>query len=86
MPEVPATAPFTRPTNTPEFIARRYNHHAPQGDQAERYTKIRAACLNLATLIAANSPQSPEQTRAFNALDEVMFLANASIARNEPRA
>lgn len=64
-------------------LVNRYSYHAPKGDQAERYAAIRAKCLELAQHIQANTPESPEQSRAFSALDEVMFLANAAIARNE---
>ncbi len=72
---------FTKPTL--EQLTNRYCYHKPFGDQAERYEVIRKACLGLATLIVANTPCSSEQTRALNSLDEVMMLANASIARNE---
>jgi len=64
-------------------LENRYHHHAPKGDQAQRYEAIRHACCNLAILIVDKTPCSPEQARALNALDEVMMLANAAIARNE---
>lgn len=66
----------------------RYDYHPPKRgepgvDQPSRYECIRAHCKDLAQIIVANTPVSAEQTRALNALDEVMFLANAAIARNE---
>ena len=39
--------------------------------------------LECAKFCVERTPCSPEQTRALNALDEVMFLFNAAIARNE---
>ncbi len=71
----------TKPTDAQ--LENRFMHHAPQGDQADRYAKIREACCSLAKIVVALTPCSAEQTRALNALDEVMFLANAGIARNE---
>jgi hypothetical protein len=72
---------FAKPT--PEQLANRYSYHPPHGDQARRYETIRSHCLGLANLIVSLTPCSPEQARALNALDEVMMLSNASIARGE---
>ena len=72
---------FEKPTK--EQLANRFSYHAPKGDQAKRYEQIRAACLALAEGIVVMTPCSPEQARALNALDEVMMLANAAIARGE---
>lgn len=72
---------FQKPTD--EQLENRYTYHAPKGDQVDRYAKIREAHLALAKLIRDLTPCSPEQTRAFNALDESMMLSNAAIARNE---
>lgn len=73
--------PFLKPTE--EQLQNRYQYYAPKGDQAKRYEAIRASILMCAQHIVALTPVSPEQTRALNALDEAMFLANAAIARNE---
>lgn len=73
--------PFAKPTD--EQLTNRYNYHAPKGDQAKRYEAIRASVLMCAQHIVALTPCSSEQTRALNALDEAMMLANAAIARNE---
>jgi hypothetical protein len=77
------------PTNVPHPADRRFdldhrfNYHAPKGNQADRYNAIRTSIRETAKLIVRLTPVSAEQTRAMNALDEAMFLANASIARNE---
>jgi hypothetical protein len=73
--------PFEKPTDAQ--LENRFVHHPPKGDQADRYTVIRRGCLDLAKLVRDMTPCSPEQTRAFNAIDEAMMLANAAIARNE---
>jgi hypothetical protein len=72
---------FEKPTF--EQLSKRYTYHAPKGDQASRYEIVRAVILGTAKIVVDNTPCSPEQARALNALDEAMFLANAAIARNE---
>ena len=61
-------------------------YHAPFGDQAERYGTMREAARQLAHHVAANTPASREQSIALTKLDEVVFWANAAIARNEVEA
>lgn len=72
---------FQKPTR--EQLANRFMHHAPKGDQAERYERIRQQIFATATVCVELTPCSPEQARAINALDEAMFLFNAAVARNE---
>jgi hypothetical protein len=72
--------PFEKPSV--DQLAHRFNHHAPQGDQAERYGNVRHAIKQAAVACVNLTPCCPEQTRALNALDEAMFLFNAAIARN----
>lgn len=69
---------------TDEQIDNRFSHHPPKGDQATRYTEIRAKMAETAKFVRDRTPCSPEQTRALNALHEAMMLANAAIACNEP--
>ena len=64
-------------------LRNRYMHHAPKEDQLERYAMVRGKCLELAHLILQATPPSREQSAALAKLDEVMFNANAAIARNE---
>ena len=72
---------FTKPQKAD--LAHRFQHHAPKDDQADRYTKVRTTILMAAEICVDLTPSSPEQARALNALDEAMFLFNASIARHE---
>lgn len=80
-PQHQETMMFQKPTD--EQLAHRFTHHPPVGNQAERYAAIRAKVLETAKFIVAETPCCREQTRALNALDEAMFLANAAIARHE---
>ena len=64
-------------------LENRFKHHAPKGDQGERYGNVRHAILQAALTCVGLTPCSPEQARAVNALDEAMMLFNAAIARNE---
>jgi hypothetical protein len=64
-------------------IEKRFKHHPPQGDQAERYEKVRAAFRELAEKINELCPESREKAVAFTELETAQFWANASIARNE---
>jgi hypothetical protein len=77
-----SVAKANRTQKDPE-LENRYSYHTPKGDQVERYAKIRASCLELAYLIKDLTPRSREQAVAFTHLDEVMYNANAAIARNE---
>lgn len=68
---------------TREDLANRFTHHAPTGNQAERYEHIRAAAFEFAEYLIEVTPSSREQSLAVTKLEEVVFWANAAIARNE---
>jgi hypothetical protein len=67
---------------TMEGLEERFTYHAPQGDQVERYQKIRTGALDLAKLIVANCPSCSERSTALTCLDEVVFFTNAAVARH----
>ena len=71
---------FTKPTV--EQLGHRFKHHPPQGDQAERYTKVRSLIFALAAECVQLTPCSPEQSLALNSLDMAMFQFNAASARH----
>jgi len=71
---------FTKPTA--QDLTNRFSYHPPQGNQAATYEYVRSKVLELATRLVECTPCCPEQSRMLNALDDVMFLANASIARH----
>lgn len=64
-------------------IERNFTYHAPKPGQPERYAAIRAKAKELALLIDAECPQSRERSIALTDLENSVFWANASIARNE---
>ena len=74
---------YTPDARTAAQIANNFTYHAPQEGQPERYTRIRDAGGNLASLLATNCPPSRELSLALTHLEDVMMWANAAIARNE---
>ncbi len=64
-------------------LDKRFTYHAPKDDQPKRYEAIRANAYLLANLIEQSCPESREKSLAITKLEEVVFWANASIARNE---
>lgn len=60
-----------------------FTYHAPRGDQSERYQALRGMAKDLAFAICDNCPDSRERSLALTKLEEAIFWANASIARNE---
>ncbi len=71
---------------TAEQLARNaanFTYHAPHGDQAARYGEVRSMLEDVAGALQRRCPPSRELSVALTKLEEVMFWANASIARNE---
>jgi len=65
-------------------IEKAFTYHAPKGDQAERYTKLRQAAKAFAYLMDELSPgPSREKSLAMTKLEEAVMWINAGIARNE---
>jgi hypothetical protein len=64
-------------------LENRFSYHTPNATQIPRYNEIREAVKQLAYTIKKLTPTSREQAVALNHLDQVMFNANAAIARNE---
>jgi hypothetical protein len=65
-------------------LAVRFTYHAPHGDQADRYERIRAYVADVADVVCRLTPESREQSLALTALEEAVMWANAAIARREP--
>lgn len=68
---------------TKDFIEKRFTYHPPKEGQPVTYERIRKAAKELAYLLNDVCPESRELSVAMTKLDEVVFWANASIARNE---
>lgn len=60
----------------------RFTHHPPNAEQIPKYEDVRARALEFARFLTETCPSSPELTRAVNAVDEAVMLANAAIARH----
>jgi hypothetical protein len=60
-----------------------FTYHAPKGDQAERYVRLREKAKELAQLATELCPASRELSLGITNLEQAMMWMNASIARNE---
>ena len=60
----------------------RFSRHAPNGEQAVMYDAIREYAYRFALFIRQGAPVSREQSLALTRLEEVVFWANAAIARH----
>jgi hypothetical protein len=60
-----------------------FTYHAPKTDQIGRYGEIRDRAGLFAVFLFENCPRSRELSLAITKLEEVVFWANASIARGE---
>lgn len=64
-------------------IENNFTYHSPIKDQPARYEIIRSKAKELAYLIDSSCPNSREKSLAMTQLEQAIFWANASIARNE---
>jgi hypothetical protein len=60
----------------------RFIHRAPKDGQPEKYEDIRSGALEMAQYINQICPDSREKSLAITHLEEVVFWANAAIARH----
>ncbi len=66
-----------------EDLANRFTYHAPKEGQPEQYSLIRAIAHSYATQINEMCPDGREKALALTKLEEVVFWANAAIARQK---
>ncbi|MEU8196354.1 hypothetical protein AB0C10_21460 [Microbispora amethystogenes] len=67
---------------TADDIANRFDFHpADTIQRAAAHQSIRAECRDLAEWLNENLPESREKAQAITHLEEVMFWANAAVAR-----
>lgn len=64
-------------------IDNNFTYHAPKPGQNEKYVRLRTWAKDLAEQINEMCPDSREKSLAMTKLEESIFWANASIARNE---
>ena len=60
-----------------------FTYHPPRTDQIPRYEEILDYARTFAATILKDCPPSRERSLALTSLEEAVFWANASIARNE---
>jgi hypothetical protein len=66
-----------------ERIEGDFTYHAPDGETAERYIKLRRDAKALAKLMVELCVDSRERSVAITKLEEALFWANAAIARGK---
>jgi hypothetical protein len=64
-------------------LERDFTYHPPKETQPMRYEEIRSLAKEFAEIILLDCPRSRETSLALTKLEEAVFWANASIARNE---
>lgn len=62
-------------------IDNRFNYHAPDADRAAQHETIREELRQTAGVLNAILPEGREKSLAITKLEEAMFWANASLAR-----
>lgn len=65
-----------------EDLVNRFRFHRPNEIKAGHHTLVRQKCFELATELNTMLPQGREKSLAITKLEEVMFWANAAIARD----
>lgn len=63
-------------------LEKRFTYHPPQPGQPEKYVEIRETAKKFAELLNTLCPDSREKSLAVTHIEEAVFWANASIARN----
>jgi len=72
---------YTDPV-TDEELENRHTYHPVKYGQPEKYEAIRAKALDFAKFIRDTCPPSRERSLSLTHLDDVVYTANASIARH----
>lgn len=67
----------------PEDLANRFTYHPPTDGQPELYELIRKIAFAYAVNLNELVPDGREKALALTKLEEVVFWANAGIARND---
>lgn len=58
-----------------------FTHHSPEGDESERYERIRRAAGDFSETLSELCPPGSELDDARKCIQTAMFWANAAIAR-----
>lgn len=63
-------------------LKNRFSHHPPNDRKKYHHEFVRTNCQSLAVILNQHIPEGREKALAMTKLEEVMFWANAGIARN----
>lgn len=63
-------------------IHNRFTYHAPTPEKVKMHERIRELMITQAQVLNHVLPEGRDKALAFTKLEEVMFHANAAIARN----
>lgn len=66
-----------------ELIDFCFIHHPPRPDQIKKYDTVRSRFKEMAEMIKNICPETRERDQSMVNLEQAMFWANASIAREE---
>jgi hypothetical protein len=70
-------------SNLNEEIMHRFKYHPPTTEEKQiAHEDVRALCIGTALELYRSLPESREKSLAITKLEEVLFWANAAIARN----
>lgn len=61
----------------------RFSYHPPTGVKIEKHQLVRDRCFDLAVALDEILPDGRDKMLALTHLEQVMYSANASIARND---
>lgn len=63
-------------------LANRFSYHAPAtAARADEHKRVREACASFGHFLNSTLPEGREKSLAVTKLEEVMFWANAGLAR-----
>ena len=63
-------------------LVNRFIHHPPREEDVQKFELMRSIALSFSAVINETVPDSREKSLAITHLEEVVFWANAGIARN----
>lgn len=64
----------------PKVLEEIFTYHKPEGDQPERYEKLRSAAKAFAQVLVETVPSCADRSAAIRHLRECVMTANAAIA------